>query len=75
MSDGLPSKGVIDRLLDRFEEDRQTTEQVRKHKWAMKSHRAKAEELLGRVDPAFVRESDLPVLALAQVHASLALKD
>lgn len=66
---------MYQRLMDRFAEDRQTAAQVRKHKWAAKSHRAKAEALIAKVDPYFVRETDLPVLALAQVHATLALTE
>jgi hypothetical protein len=75
VSDGLPSQDAINRLLGRFAEDRSTAEQVRKRRWALKTNRQKAEALIASVNPDHVYESELPKIALAQVHATLALKD
>ena len=71
---GRPEQGAIDRVLARIGEGRDVAESVKRHKWAAKTNREKAEALIASVDPTFVRESDLPKIALAQVHATLALK-
>lgn len=66
---------AIDRILAGFEEDREVEKKVRRHLWAQKSNREKAEALIARVNPEQVYDRDVAVLALAQVHATLALKD
>lgn len=71
----LPSMDAMQGMLNRFAEDRAVAEKVRRHQWALKSNREKAEALIAKLDPDFLRESDLPEIALAQVHATLALKD
>lgn len=71
----FPEGDAIASIRARFAEDRETREKVRRHQWAQKTNREKAEALISSVDPDFVRESDLPKIALAQVHATLALKD
>ena len=71
----FPSGAGMEKIMARLAEERKTAEQVRNHKWSLKTNRQKAEALIAKVDPYFVRESDLPVLALAQVHATLAIKD
>lgn len=43
--------------------------------WASLSHVEKAEWLIRKVDPCMVFERDMPRLALAQVHATLALTE
>lgn len=63
----------VDMILRCLGEDREIAEKVKKDKWAKKTNRQKAESLIASVDPYFVRESDLPRIALAQVHATLAL--
>ena len=62
-------------MLDRFREDREIEKTVSKDKWSKKTHREKAETLLGRVDPEMIFERDMPVLALAQIHATLSLTE
>lgn len=74
-SDGLEGNDAYRRIMDRFAEDRETAERVRRHQWAGKSNRMKAEALIAKVDPDLVRESDMPRIALAQAHATLALLD
>lgn len=69
------TEAAIDRILDRFREDREIEKAVTKDKWNKKTHREKAEALLDRVNPEMVFERDMPVLALAQVHATLSLTE
>lgn len=71
----LPDADVMKRIMDRLAEERQIAEQVRAHKWSVKSNREKAEALISKVDPSLVQKSDLPKIALAQVHATLAVLD
>lgn len=69
------SDDAMKSILSKFAEDREVAEKVRRHQWAQKSNKQKAEALITKVDPDFVRESDAPKIALAQVHATLALLD
>lgn len=75
VSEPRSEQRAINNLLKGFAEDRAVAEKVRRDKWSLKTNRQKAEALIAKVDPYFVRESDLSVLALAQVHATLALKE
>ena len=63
----------VDMVLRRLREEGEIAERVKKDKWAKKTNRQKAESLIASIDHTFVRESDLPRIALAQVHATLAL--
>lgn len=71
----FPDEDTMRRILARIDEDNEVHARVRAHKWAQKSHREKAEALIARVDPDFVQETDLRKIALAQVHATLSLKE
>lgn len=50
-------------------------EQDKQKWWASLSHVEKAEYLIKKVDPLMVFERDMPRLALAQIHATLALTE
>lgn len=69
------SESAIQGFTRRFEERQQEAEDRKKEWWASLSHVEKAEWLLLKVDPAMVFERDMPRLALAQVHATLALSE
>lgn len=71
----LPEGDGLKRIMDRLAEDRETAVKVKQHKWAQKTNRQKAETLLEKLNPHFLRESDLPKIALAQVHATFAMED
>lgn len=70
-----PEHEAIKRILRRASEGQAEAVEIRKRTWAERSHREKAEALISKVDPAMVFERDLPKIALAQVHATLALRD
>lgn len=69
------SEGYIDELRRTFNEKAEKAEQDKQDWWASLSHVEKAEWLLEKVDPTMVFERDMPRLALAQVHATLALSE
>jgi len=66
---------AVNRMLAGFKEYHETAEEERRHLWDKKSNREKAEALIARVNHEHVFERDMPVLALAQVHATLALTE
>jgi hypothetical protein len=65
----------MERMLAALSEERAIDKDARRRVWASKTHRQRAEALIARVDPERIYERDTPVLALAQVHATLALLD
>lgn len=69
----MVSEDAIDGFNQRFRERQAESERQKKAWWAGLTHAQKAEWLLLRVDPEMVFERDMPKLALAQVHATLAL--
>ena len=69
------SQSAINRVLEGHKAERNRTQLEWERWWAGQSHVEKAEWLIRKVDPQWVREADMPRLALAQVHATLALTD
>lgn len=69
------SESAVQGFTNRFEEQSRKMEQSKQEWWASLSHVQKAEYLLLKVDPVMVFERDMPRLALAQVHATLALSE
>lgn len=66
---------AIDMFRERFAERQHKAEQSKQEWWASLSHVEKAEWLVQGIDPAMVFDRDMPKLALAQVHATLALTE
>lgn len=66
---------VAESLLGQIRERQEKEKAERLANWISLSHRERAEILLAKTDPFFIRESDMPRLAMAQVHATLALTE
>lgn len=67
------SQSSVDGFLERFRKEGESRKTNKEVWWSGLTHVQKAEYLISGVDPLMVFERDMPKLALAQIHATLAL--